>query len=178
MRIKLKRPNHRHPCYPVGRHLKFPVTTTRYIPWVDFVFPSFRFGRLYHHPLQFSRNLGTLTFWNPPGLKRDFFIMLTQFLMILIISYIFISLRNDITRIICHLRLTRCITHFTCSQIPQLPEDKLCYVAETCSSKEQNILQLAGNELASIVSYFCVFWSVVHLTTLTETKIVQRRITG
>ena len=24
----------------------FPVTTTRYIPWVEFVFPSLRFGRL------------------------------------------------------------------------------------------------------------------------------------
>ena len=41
MRIKLKRPNHRYPsCQLVGRYLKFPVTTTRYISWVEFVFPS------------------------------------------------------------------------------------------------------------------------------------------
>jgi len=48
VRIKLKRPNHNYPsCHLVGRHLTFPVTTTCYIPWVEFVFPSLRFGRLY-----------------------------------------------------------------------------------------------------------------------------------
>jgi len=35
----LKRPNHNYPsCYLVGSYLTFPVTTTRYIPWVEFVF--------------------------------------------------------------------------------------------------------------------------------------------
>jgi len=48
MRIKLKRPNHKYTsCHLVARHLRFPVTTTRYIPRVEFVFPSLRFGRLY-----------------------------------------------------------------------------------------------------------------------------------
>ena len=43
-RINLKRLNHKYPsCHLVGRHLTFPVTTTRYIPWVEFVFPSLRF---------------------------------------------------------------------------------------------------------------------------------------
>ena len=42
VRINLKRPNHKYPsCHPVGRHLTFPVTITRYIPWVEFVFPVF-----------------------------------------------------------------------------------------------------------------------------------------
>ena len=41
VRINLKRPNHKYlSCHPVGRQLTFPVTTTRYIPWVEFVFPS------------------------------------------------------------------------------------------------------------------------------------------
>ena len=39
--INLKRPNYKYlSCHLVGRHLTFPVTTTRYIPWVEFVFPS------------------------------------------------------------------------------------------------------------------------------------------
>jgi len=47
VRINLKKPNHSYPnCHLVGRHLTFPVTTTRYIPWVEFVFPTLRFGRL------------------------------------------------------------------------------------------------------------------------------------
>ena len=41
MWINLKRPNHKHLSRQlVGRHLTFPVTTRRYIPWVEFVFPS------------------------------------------------------------------------------------------------------------------------------------------
>ena len=45
LRINLKRPNHKYSsCYPVGRHLTFPVTNTRYISWVDFVLVSLRFG--------------------------------------------------------------------------------------------------------------------------------------
>ena len=41
MRINLKRPNHKFPsCHAVGRHLTFPVTTTRYIPCVEFVLPT------------------------------------------------------------------------------------------------------------------------------------------
>ena len=41
MRINLKRPNHKYlSCQLVGRHLTFPVTTTLYIPWVEFLFPS------------------------------------------------------------------------------------------------------------------------------------------
>jgi len=33
VKIKLKRPNNKYPsCYLVGRHLTFPMTTTRYIP--------------------------------------------------------------------------------------------------------------------------------------------------
>ena len=41
MWINLKRPNYKYlSCHLVGRHLTFPVTTTRYIPWVEFVFPS------------------------------------------------------------------------------------------------------------------------------------------
>jgi len=47
VRINLKRPNHKYPsCHLVGRHLTFPVTATRYIPWVEFVFPSLRVDRL------------------------------------------------------------------------------------------------------------------------------------
>jgi hypothetical protein len=39
--INLKRPNHKYlSCQLVGRHLMFPVTTTCFIPWVEFVFPS------------------------------------------------------------------------------------------------------------------------------------------
>jgi len=58
VRIKLKRPNHKYPsCHPVGRHLSFPVTTTRYIAWVEFVFPSLRFGRLYYLCALLPRNL-------------------------------------------------------------------------------------------------------------------------
>ena len=49
VRIKLKRPNHNYPsCYLVRRDLTFPVNTTRYIPWVEFMFPSLRFGQLYY----------------------------------------------------------------------------------------------------------------------------------
>ena len=47
VRIKLKRPNHKYPsCHPAGRHLTFPVTTTRYIACLEFVFPTLRFGQL------------------------------------------------------------------------------------------------------------------------------------
>jgi len=47
VRVNLKRPNHKYPsCHLVGRYLTFPVTTTFYIPWVEFVFPSLRFGQL------------------------------------------------------------------------------------------------------------------------------------
>jgi len=39
VRINLKRPNYNYPsCQLVGRHLKFPVTTTPYIPWMELVF--------------------------------------------------------------------------------------------------------------------------------------------
>jgi len=48
VRINLKKPklNYTSFCL-VGRNLTFPVTTTRYIPWVEFLFPTFRFCRLY-----------------------------------------------------------------------------------------------------------------------------------
>ena len=47
VRINLKKPNHNYlSCHLVGRHLKFPVTTRPYIPWMQFVFPTLRFGRL------------------------------------------------------------------------------------------------------------------------------------
>ena len=47
MRLKLNRPNHKYPsCHPFGAHLTFPVTATRFIPRVEFVFPSSRSGRL------------------------------------------------------------------------------------------------------------------------------------
>jgi hypothetical protein len=46
VQINLNWPNLNYPCHLVGRHLMFPVTTTRYIPWVEFVFPTSRFGRL------------------------------------------------------------------------------------------------------------------------------------
>jgi hypothetical protein len=47
VRIDLKRPNLNYPssCL-VGRHLTFPVTTTRYIPWVELLLPTLRIGRL------------------------------------------------------------------------------------------------------------------------------------
>ena len=36
VKINLKRPNHNYPtCNIVDRHLAFPVTITRYIPWVE-----------------------------------------------------------------------------------------------------------------------------------------------
>ena len=43
--------------------------------WVPGVFPGGKGGRCvrlttYHHPVPLSRNLGTLTFWNPLGLFR------------------------------------------------------------------------------------------------------------
>jgi len=42
--IILKCPNIDYPSfYLVGGHLTFPVTTKRYIPWVEFVFPTLRF---------------------------------------------------------------------------------------------------------------------------------------
>jgi hypothetical protein len=46
LRIDLKGSNLDYPFYLVGRHLTFPVTTKLYIPWVEFVFPNLRFGRL------------------------------------------------------------------------------------------------------------------------------------
>jgi hypothetical protein len=47
VKINLRRPNHNYPtCNIIGRHLTFPVTITRNIPWVEFVFPTLRFGRL------------------------------------------------------------------------------------------------------------------------------------
>jgi hypothetical protein len=39
VKIILKWPNLNYPCHLVGRHVTFPVTTTLYIPWVEFVFP-------------------------------------------------------------------------------------------------------------------------------------------
>jgi hypothetical protein len=46
-RINLKWPNLNYPSfYLVGRHLTFPVTTKIYIPWVEFVFPTLKFGWL------------------------------------------------------------------------------------------------------------------------------------
>ena len=48
VKINLKRPNHNYPfCNLVGRHLAFPVTIARNIPWVEFVNPTLRFGWLY-----------------------------------------------------------------------------------------------------------------------------------
>ena len=39
--IKLERPSHKYPCCdPVDKHSIFPATTTRNIPWVEFVFPT------------------------------------------------------------------------------------------------------------------------------------------
>jgi hypothetical protein len=35
-----------YPFYLVGRHITFPVITKRNIPWVEFVFPILRIGRL------------------------------------------------------------------------------------------------------------------------------------
>jgi len=47
VRINPKSPNHKYPsCHLVDRHLTFPVTITRYIPWVEFESPSLRFGWL------------------------------------------------------------------------------------------------------------------------------------
>jgi len=47
VRINLKLPNLNYPSfYPVGRHLTFHVTTTIYILWVEFVFPTSKFGWL------------------------------------------------------------------------------------------------------------------------------------
>jgi hypothetical protein len=65
VRKNLKRPNHNYPCHLVSRHL-FPVTTTRYIPWVQFVFPTLRFGRLYytsirHRHLRISSQSSNIT---------------------------------------------------------------------------------------------------------------------
>jgi hypothetical protein len=46
--INLKWPNIDYPSfYLVGRHLTFPVTTKRYNSWVEFMFPTLRFDRLY-----------------------------------------------------------------------------------------------------------------------------------
>ena len=39
--IKLERLSHKYPCCdPVHKHSTIPVTTTRNIPWVEFVFPT------------------------------------------------------------------------------------------------------------------------------------------
>jgi hypothetical protein len=47
VRLNLKKLNYNYPsCHLVGRHLTFPVTTRRYIPWVEFVFPALIFDRL------------------------------------------------------------------------------------------------------------------------------------
>jgi hypothetical protein len=46
VKIKLKWPNLIYPIYLVGRHLRFLVNATRYIPWVEFVLPTLRFGTL------------------------------------------------------------------------------------------------------------------------------------
>jgi hypothetical protein len=47
VRINLKWPNLDYPSfYLVGRHLTFPVTTKIYVPWVEFVFPTSKFGWL------------------------------------------------------------------------------------------------------------------------------------
>jgi len=46
VRINLKKPNLTYSFYLIGRHLTFPVTTTHYIPWVEFVLSTLRFGRL------------------------------------------------------------------------------------------------------------------------------------
>ena len=42
--ITLKWPKLNYPCHLVGRHLMFPVTNKLYISWVEFVFPTLRFG--------------------------------------------------------------------------------------------------------------------------------------
>jgi len=47
VKINLKWLYINHPFHVVGKHLMFSVTTTRYIPWVEFVFPTLRFGWLY-----------------------------------------------------------------------------------------------------------------------------------
>lgn len=48
VKIKLKRPNNYYPfCNVVGKHLAFTVTIARNIPWMEFVNPTLRFGRLY-----------------------------------------------------------------------------------------------------------------------------------
>ena len=44
--ITLKWPKLNYPCHLVGRHLMFPVTNKLYISWVEFVFPTLRFGLL------------------------------------------------------------------------------------------------------------------------------------
>jgi hypothetical protein len=46
VRINLKWPNLDNPFYLVGRHVTFPVTTKIYIPWVELVFPTSKFGWL------------------------------------------------------------------------------------------------------------------------------------
>jgi len=47
VRINLKWPNLDYPSfYLVGRHLMLPVTTKIYIPWVEFIYPTSKFGWL------------------------------------------------------------------------------------------------------------------------------------
>jgi len=47
VKINLRRPKHNYPpCNLVGRHLAFPATIAHNIPWVEFVFPTVKFGRL------------------------------------------------------------------------------------------------------------------------------------
>jgi hypothetical protein len=47
-KINLRRSKHIYPTWNiVDRHLTFSVTITRFIPWVEFVLPNLRFGRLW-----------------------------------------------------------------------------------------------------------------------------------
>jgi len=56
--INLKKPYHNYPsCHLVSRQSTFPVTTTRNIPWVEFLFPTLRSSRLHN----FFRELNKIT---------------------------------------------------------------------------------------------------------------------
>jgi len=58
--ISLKWHNLDYPCYPVGRQTTFPVTTKRYVPWVEFVFRNTKWpvilGKLNSVRLESSRH--------------------------------------------------------------------------------------------------------------------------
>jgi hypothetical protein len=89
VKINLKRPNHNYPpCNIVGRHLTFPVTTTPNIPWVEFVFPTLRFGRLCYKLLisKSYHNLGFVPLRFPAAhskiYKHFFFYFFTYWLLL------------------------------------------------------------------------------------------------